>query len=251
MSHTKEKIVLVHGAFHNKDCWNLLIPELQKRGIISHTLTLVGHQSSNNNALSISLRDYVNQVVKMIQDIGESVMLLGHSMGGIIISMVAEQCPHLIRHLIYLTANVPRKKDRMIYMGKQMKSNDESIFLEALEYSFSALSKGRLSLNPDLSGQAFYSEQTPGIQKVWAQKIVNQPFRPYLGKIRWSKEKLQNITKSYIECELDKALTLSQQRFNQKNMTFNHVRTLKSDHSPFLLMPKELAETIFELSQLS
>jgi len=237
-------IVLVHGAFHTEACWEDLLPALTQQGFTPHTLTLNGHEDGSKSAMSITLKSYVDQVIKTVQSIGEPVILLGHSMGGIIITMVADRCPELLDQLIYLTANVPRNRDRMIYMGKQLEEGGRSVFLDALKIRLKTLSKGRLDFDRALAIKSFYNGQSKEEQESQIQKTIPQPIRPYLGSITWSADQLNKIKKSYIECTLDQALLLNHQRINQLNMPFGLVKTIESNHSPFYMMPHKLAQTI-------
>ena len=78
-------------------------------------------------------------------------------MAGVIITMVADRYEELIDHLIYLTANIPREQDRMIYMGKKLEQGGRSILLDALKIGFNTFNKGRLDLDKGLALKAFFN----------------------------------------------------------------------------------------------
>ena len=71
--------------------------------------------------------------------------------------MVADRYEELIDHLIYLTANIPREQDRMIYMGKKLEQGGRSILLDALKIRFNTFNKGRLDLDKGLALKAFFN----------------------------------------------------------------------------------------------
>ncbi len=247
MAENQGYILLVHGSFHDQTCWDLLIPELQELGFDVEAVTLPGHEDGNKSSFGIKLTDYVNHVVQKIQKIGSPVILLGHSMAGAIISIVAEQHPDLVKQLIYLTAIVPRNRDTMVKLNKKLSKVEKSVFEEAFRLPIKVLLKGRMSVDSALAKQAFYSEQKQEMQEDLTQKIVHQPIRPFFGKIKWTNQSLGKIKKSYIECSLDRALPIAQQRICQQHLQFSMIKTLESDHSPFYLMPRKLAYTIKEL----
>lgn len=103
----KTQFVLVHGAWHGAWCWEKVIPLIEAKGHGVHTLDLPGLGSDETPLEDVSLNAYVDAVVKLISDIEEKVVLLGHSMGGIVITQVAEKIPEQISTLIYLTAFSP------------------------------------------------------------------------------------------------------------------------------------------------
>jgi len=96
--------VLVHGAWQGAWCWEKVVPLLSDAGHQVHTLDLPGSGDDQRPIADISLDSYVGAVTELINSIGEPVVLVGHSMGGAIISQVAEAIPEKIRSLIFLTA---------------------------------------------------------------------------------------------------------------------------------------------------
>ncbi|MEM6804218.1 MAG: alpha/beta hydrolase [Bacteroidota bacterium] len=245
----KQDILLLHGSFHDKTSWDALIPELEQLNFRVHTLTLLGNEDGKKSAYSIRLNSYVQQLLSAIEQIGKPLILLGHSMSGALISLVGEERPDLIKHLIYLSAIVPRKKDRIYKMGKDLPVKDKSLAEEALKLTFQSLLKGRISIDREKAKEAFYGGQSPEEQEKLSKSIVEQPFMPFLGKISWTEGRLGTVSKSYIECKHDKAHPINQQRAFQAYMNFSLVKTLESNHCPFYLMPRELAVCIQEIDQ--
>jgi pimeloyl-ACP methyl ester carboxylesterase len=78
---------LVHGGFHGAWCWARLIPELEARG---HTALAMDLPVDDADA---TLADYVTVVVDALADVDEPVVLVGHSMGGLVIPHVAAARP--------------------------------------------------------------------------------------------------------------------------------------------------------------
>ena len=91
-------IALVHGSYHGAWCWDLLRPELERLGHRVITMDL----PISDPALGAA--DYA-QVVDDAIGPGIEPMLVGHSMAGLIIPLVAARRP--VHRLVYLAAFLP------------------------------------------------------------------------------------------------------------------------------------------------
>ena len=99
--------VLVHGAWAGKFAWDKVKPLLEKDGSKVVTLDLPAHGDDNTPIAGITMQNYVDAVVNLIDKQEGKVILVGHSMGGMVISQVAENIPGKIDKLVYLSAYLP------------------------------------------------------------------------------------------------------------------------------------------------
>src|SRR5262249_6673749 len=96
--------VLVHGAWHGGWCWRAVADTLRGLGhrVTTPTLTGLGerkHQLSKDITLATFVTDIVNHIEAEELD---DVILVGHSLGGAVISGAADGIPARLRHLVYL-----------------------------------------------------------------------------------------------------------------------------------------------------
>lgn len=71
-------------------------------------MTLPGHSDADSaTAGGASLADYVAAVDAKLDETGTPALLVGHSMGGVVITQTAEEHPEKIRALVYLSAYLP------------------------------------------------------------------------------------------------------------------------------------------------
>src|SRR3990172_3370243 len=87
---------LVHGGFHGAWCWERVIPLLTARG---HAAVAMDLPSDDPDA---TLSDYVATVVDALAAVDEPVILVGHSMGGLVIPHVAQFRP--VARLVFICA---------------------------------------------------------------------------------------------------------------------------------------------------
>ena len=95
--------VLVHGAWHGAWCWEKVVPLLEEAGHDVVVPDLPGHGEYGTPMPELSMQGYAERVVRAVDEASEPVILVGHSMGGIVVSLVAEARPDRVRKLVYLT----------------------------------------------------------------------------------------------------------------------------------------------------
>lgn len=84
-------ILLVHGAWHGAWCWNQFSARLRQAGHEVSAVTLRGHPPSGPGRLRHRIRDYVEDLRATIAEYGASTVLVGHSMGGLVVQKYLEQ----------------------------------------------------------------------------------------------------------------------------------------------------------------
>jgi pimeloyl-ACP methyl ester carboxylesterase len=90
---------LVHGSWHGAWCWELLTPHLQRGG---HAVVTMDLPCDDGSA---SFDTYADVVCAALDRCDDDVVLVGHSLAGSTVALVAARRPVL--HLVYLCALVP------------------------------------------------------------------------------------------------------------------------------------------------
>src|SRR5262245_30012960 len=96
--------VLVHGAWHGGWCWYKLVALLEARGHRVLAPDLPGHGRDHSLSGPATYRDYVERIAEVLADEAEPVVLVGHSMGGAVVTGAAEAHPEKVAKLVYLAA---------------------------------------------------------------------------------------------------------------------------------------------------
>ncbi|MDD5296251.1 MAG: alpha/beta hydrolase [Rhodocyclaceae bacterium] len=87
-------LLFVHGAYAGAWCWQEnYLPFFAQAGYACYALSLSGHGNSPGREWldSLSLDDFVNDVVKVAGLLPEAPILIGHSMGGMVVQKYLER----------------------------------------------------------------------------------------------------------------------------------------------------------------
>ena len=87
-------LLFIHGAYVGAWCWDeYFLDYFAERGYHASALSLSGHgASSGRDRLNwLSLRDYVDDVVQVVANMPQPPVLIGHSMGGMVIQKYLEK----------------------------------------------------------------------------------------------------------------------------------------------------------------
>jgi non-heme chloroperoxidase len=88
-------LVFVHGAFAGAWCWDeYFLPWFSARGYDAHAVSLRGHGGSSlaGSLDAVRIDDYVADIVAAAAELARPPVLIGHSMGGIVVQRAARAC---------------------------------------------------------------------------------------------------------------------------------------------------------------
>ena len=106
--------VLVHGGWHGGWCWSRVAVRLRARGhsVFLPSLTGLGEREHLLTP-QVGLATHVQDVLAVMRfEQLEDVVLVGHSYGGTVITLVADHDPAPVRALVYVDALIPEDGQR-------------------------------------------------------------------------------------------------------------------------------------------
>lgn len=81
----KPPVLFVHGAAHGAWCWQNWMDLTAAAGYPSYAVSLRGHAGSEGSLLRSTLSSYVEDVTATISTLGTQPILVGHSLGGLVV----------------------------------------------------------------------------------------------------------------------------------------------------------------------
>ena len=234
--------VLVHGAWHGAWCWNRLEPQLQALGHRSVSLDLPGHGDDPTPRRKVGLDSYATAIAGVLAGIGEQVILVGHSMGGMAISAAAELAPTSIRRLVYLAAFLPRNGESLFSIEERNpRPSVPEHLLPAANGKTATLDQAHIT---DL----FYHDCCSQDIDYALARLTPQPLELLSTPITLTPENFGSVPRAYIQCMDDHAISIELQRDMIGASPCAEVVSMNSSHSPFFSQPEQLAGILARLA---
>jgi pimeloyl-ACP methyl ester carboxylesterase len=227
--------VLVHGASHGGWCWDEVARRLRAKGHLVLAPDLPGHGRRAAEARRASVASYAAAVGDAMAREGVSrAVLVGHSMGGIVVPKVAELMPARVRHVVFLAAAVLEDGGRLI--------DNVSPAARALIPAMATSRGDATFLYPaDIAWARWMGDvprQDPAASAALA-RLTPQPIRPWLERVSMSGFHALGIPRTYIRCLRDAAVTLEMAGRFAARLGVRPV-DLDSAHGPMLSAPAAL-----------
>lgn len=230
--------VLVHGAFANDMAWDAVRTQLALRANVV-SLDLPGHGLDYTTLDKITLAAYVKAVTQLINRQPSKVILVGHSMAGVVISQVAENIPKKISKLVYVSAYLPKNGQTLQDLAQ---TDKESLvgqnFEFAPDYSTATIKKDKLV-------EAIAADVPKPVQEALVKYHMPEPLKPFNEKVLLTPAKFGSIPKYYIETTQDHAVTPAlQERMIAANGQIKKVYKMNTSHLPFVANPGEFVQIL-------
>lgn len=222
---TKVNIVLVHGAGADASSWSKVIPILLDAGHKVIAVQLPLH----------SLADDIATVKRAIDILGGTIILVGHSYGGEVISNAAYNNPN-VKGLVYIAALAPKEGQSISSFIDPTKFPKGSLIIDRGGFAY---------INPNLFHNSF-PDIDPIQAKILAvtQKPINMSiFTEKSGPPAW-----KQLPTWYQISEEDRNINPAVERSLAKQMNATTI-SLPSSHLSLLSHPKEVAQLILNATK--
>ena len=231
--------ILVHGAWAGSWAFDEITPLLMQQGHQAVSIDLPGSEGNPQPISNITMDSYVETVIAAISAQPDKVTLVGHSLGGAVISLAAERAYEKIEKLIFVAALLLKDGDSAV---SAMSRDPGGKLLGALTFSEDqsfATASEQTARNIIFNG---VDDQV--IQRSLPRMAEKQATEPFMATLELTSEKFGLIPKTYIGTANDKVISPSMQEEMVAGANVNDVHWLQSGHFPSLSVPKELAKLL-------
>lgn len=177
-THGQPSIVFVHGAMHGAWTWDEhFLPWFAQRGWHVIALDLRGHgdSPSDRSVLWASVRDYLDDVHEVVEELPEPPVLVGHSLGGFVVQRYLEQHVGPAAVLVGSTPNTGASR-----LTLRAIRHDPKGALRA----FATLRLLPMFGTPEAARHWFFSADTPdGSVEDWSARLTDESFRAVVDTV--------------------------------------------------------------------
>lgn len=234
------RFVLVHGAFCGAWIWGALMQCLRASGHSVEAFDLPAMGDDRAPVSGCTLDACAARLCEVLASRTEPAIVVGHSMGGIIITQAAARCRERVAALVYVAAFMPKDGQSLLDLtrlpegaGDQVQAN---IVLEG---------DPPVAVMPAAaSRQALYACCGEEVAASAIARQRPQPVAPFATAVSISPGTLDGINRYYVLCTQDRAVPPALQRRMIAENPCSDVVELDTDHSPQLSMPNELAQAL-------
>lgn len=219
----KPNIMLVHGAWADATCWSKVILLLQAKAF-------------NVTAAQIPLTSLSEDVAvtrRLLSNLAEPTVLVGHSYGGAVITGAATETPQ-VKALVYITAFGLDEGESLESLSKQGPPSPGSTAIEPDANGF--LWINREKFHDSFAGGA--SKDEAAVMAVVQKPLAFAAFGGIETAPAW-----KALPSWYLVCTDDKMIPPPAQEFLAKRMNAT-VHSVASSHCPFVSHPEDVANII-------
>jgi len=235
--------VLVHGAWQAPYVWDAVRADLESKGNHVIVVELPGHGADATPTYTLSMDVYRDKVIEAMNKVDGKVILVGHSLGGMVVTNVAEKVPGKISKLVYIGAFVPTSGQAL---GELATTDPGSRLGLSLSQSADKLT---LDVNRDSLTYLFINDGTQAEKDRVIANYRAEPAIPFGNPVTLTSANFGSVEKVYIKTLQDIVISPA---FQDKMLTaagIKTVYTVNTSHSPFLAQPHEVANLLLTIGQ--
>ena len=230
--------VLVHGAWMGAWAWDRVAAGLRANGSDVVAVELPGHGADETPLAGATLEAYVAKVEAAVRAAGRPVVLVGHSMAGMVVTQVAENQPDAIERLVYLAAYLPKDGQKLLDLaltdadslsGRNAKIDEKN---------------GIAEIPPDCLAADFLADGSTEAIATLLARYRAEPLAGFVAPVKTTAARWGRVPKVYIHTKQDKAVSFALQQRMTADVTFVSTVTLDTSHAPFLSQPALVVETL-------
>lgn len=234
-------VVLVHGAFADHHAFDAVVPLLLARGLAPIAPDLPGHGDDPTGPQGLTLESYIDAIARVVEAQSQPVVLVGHSMAGMVVSGVAERLTPQLRRLVYVAAYLPRDGQSL-----QQLAETDTASLVGQNMVF-APDWSTVTIRTESVAEAIAADLPPEIQALIVASQRPEPLAPFQGAVSLTPERFGRVPRAYLSTTRDRAVTPDLQQSMLAAYPDTVVARMETSHLPFLARPEEFVTRLVEL----
>jgi pimeloyl-ACP methyl ester carboxylesterase len=240
------RMVLVHGAFGQAACWDRVVPRLRAAGHDVEAIDLPGQGDDPTPVAEATLNLYATRVCEVLAA-GPRAVLVGHSMGGMVITQAAARCPEHVTRLVYVAAFLPSDGESLIDLTQRPEAAGD-----AVQAGLVVEGDPPIATMPPEAAREGLMHCCDDEQAAWAQSLRGpQPVAPFIHPVSLNgpaNGAFDTLPRAYVTCLQDRAIKPALQRLMLERAGCDPVIEIDTDHAVWASRPDELAGALNRLA---
>lgn len=234
--------VLVHGAWADESAWGFVRNQLAIRANVI-VVNLPAHGIDLTDGKKTGLNTYVKAVADVISKQPGKVTLVGHSMGGMVISQVADAMPGKIDKLVYVSAFLPASGESLNgIVNKFLNNTPADIFEFNTDYTL-------ISIKKELIPSVVCADCPPYMKEALVKYHKPEPLKAFNDTVTLGAG-FAAVPKYYIATTEDRAVPYAlQQQMIKRNGSVKKVFEMNTSHLPFVVQPDAFVKIITGINE--
>ncbi len=230
--------VLVHGAWMGAWSWDAVATRLRARGATVTTIELPGHGADQTPVPQTSLDAYVAAVTAKVDASAGPVVLVGHSMAGIVISAVAEQRAGKLAGVVYLAAYVPKDQETLQALaGTDAASHVGPALQIDAQHGVAGIAREKLQ-------DIFCADCPADAVALLTARYRDEPLPAFGAPVHVTPDAWGKVPKFYVYTTQDHAVSYDLQQRMTAGIAWAGTATLETSHAPFLSRPDAVVDAL-------
>lgn len=238
------RFVLVHGAFAGAWFWDPVIAPLEALGHTVDAVDLPGGGEDRTPVEEITLDACAERVCKVLAGRPAPAVLVGHSMGGVVVTQAAANCPDRVASLVFVAAFMPSNGQSLLDLTRLPEGESDMIQANLVVEGDPPLA----SLSEEAAAAAIFNCCTPEQTAMAAARMRPQAVAVFATPIEVDEALLASIPRSYVLTKQDHAIPPALQRRMISEHPCRRVIEIDTDHAPDLSATEELVAALDELA---
>jgi pimeloyl-ACP methyl ester carboxylesterase len=238
------RFVLVHGAFGGAWCWDPVSERLEAAGHSAEAFDLPGGGDDPTPLGDVTLESCAARVSAVLSSWPEPAIVVGVSMGGVVVTQAAGDSPDRVAALVFVAAFMPGDGQSLLDLSGLPEGENDLIQANVVVAGDPPVA----TLSPEVTAAIVFDDCTPE-QIAWAlPRRRPQAVAPYASRVRIDEDGLAAIPRYYVVTTRDRSLPPALQRRMIREHPCARVFELDSGHAPYLSRADELVAALDEVA---
>lgn len=237
------RFVLVHGAMGNATTWpTAFIHALEARGHTVEVMDLPAQGKDTTPKEAVTLQAYADKVVNQLKSSPEPAVLVGHSMGGMVVTQAADDFVAgggELAQVVYLTAFLPRNGQSLLELAGSPEGAGDQVQANLVVSGEPPIG----TFPKEAAPIALFNTTSPEMMAtVPPSALESQPIIPFTNPVTITDDR--PLTRRYVFALQDRAIPLALQRKMAAATKVAETAELDCDHMVMYSAQADLVDVL-------